>query len=52
MIRDGVCVLTAMVTRAMEALVEHVEDGLSIFGLSHPLVPSSLEDETTLSRVT
>lgn len=52
MIRDGLCVLTAMATWAMEAPVEHMEDGLSIFGLSYSLVPSSLEDETTLSRVT
>lgn len=41
-----------MATWAMEALVEQMEDGISIFGLSHSLVPSSLEDETTLSTVT
>lgn len=43
--RGGLCVLAAPATWAMEALVEQMENGISIFWLSHSLVPSSLEDQ-------
>lgn len=43
--RGGLCVLAAPATWAMEALVEQMENGISIFWLSHSLVPSSPEDQ-------
>lgn len=48
--KDGLCFLTAMTPWALEALVEQIESGVSFLWPSHFLVPSSLENETTLSK--
>lgn len=48
--RDGICFLTVMALWVLDALGEQVEDGVSILWLPNPLVPSSLENETTLLK--